>query len=284
MTNQAAITRAINVDSFGFVAGGNVWLVDALNGSDTGDGDVTATIQGAINKASPGDTILILPDTYVENLSVPLNKPNLRLLGIGPRLSVVVAPASGIAATALGPQTHVENIDFVGGDGSVGCSVTGDGFTAKRCKFESADDLGIGLKMVPTAVAGSTASLGVVEECEFAWAATGIELNLDTSAVTQMRVSRCWFHNLSTAAIGEGASGGTCRNLVVEDCTFDDAEDGTAPTAYIALNETTSNTNTGVVTRCSFPTAIDSGKNVVSTGIHWVSNFHTGGVSAAQPS
>lgn len=273
----------------GFATLGNTWYV-APDGHDTANGrDVTKpllTIGRAIARATAGDLILVAPGTYAERFTV--SKDNLTILGLGPRLGVLIQPASGTTTTVTvtGKQVHFGNLDISTFTGTaVGTSIVGDGFTCRGCKFETGDNAGVALDMAGAGTVGLTSSLAVIDDCEIAWCATGIRVNYSAegTACTQSLIRNCWFHNFTAAGIGEDDSAGmTCANLVVKDSVFDDAEDGTAPTAYIKLNG--SNTNTGIVTGCRFPTAIDSGKNLVSTAIHWVGNFHTGGVSAAQPS
>lgn len=266
-----------------------VWLPDgsvSIGGAKTWFVSTATELATAIAALADGDTICMFPGTYASRMTIAKN--SVTIVGLGPRGSVILAPASGTTTTVTvnGQFVTFRNLDITTYTGTaVGTVINGDSFTAIGCKFETDDDAGIALQFAGAGTEGLTASLAVIEGCEFAWAATGIQFTYSVlgTACTQSRVSRCWFHNLSAAAIGEEAGGGmSCANLVVEDCTFDDAEDGTAPTAYILLNGT--NTNTGLVTRCSFPTAIDGGLNLVSTAIHWVSNFHTGGVSTAQPS
>ena len=70
--------------------------------------------------------------------------------------------------------------------------------------------------------------------------------------------------------------------LDIGQCVFLRQEDGTEPTAYILLND--DNGNKGVVWGCTFPSALAGGKNLVSTGLIWTGNLHTGGHSTTQPS
>lgn len=278
----------------------NVYYVNVghANADDDNDGtDPTyplETIQAAVDAAVAGDVIYIAPGEYDEAVTIAAAKSNLTLIGAGGRGAAYIAP-SATNATAL--TVHAEDVTIVNvgceGDGTGrGATVTGRRFRAQGCKFEGgAEALRIGPGTVAQEAAGThgDAADGLLEDCEFAWSDVGLMIAAsDFGAVTQLAVRRCKFHNLPDAAVTEvGAGGGVTasiqfRNLEIADCVFDDEEDGTAPTAFILLND--DNTNTGLVARCAFPTAINSGDNLVSTALHWVSNYHTGGVSAAQPS
>ena len=128
----------------------------------------------------------------------------------------------------------------------------------------------------------------LMDDCEFCWAANCVRLmNSDYGALTQARFLDCKFHNFTASAFEEAdGSGGSAavrfRNLEIGRCTFDDNEGGAAPTKYLSLDD--DNGNDGIVHDCSFPTAINSGLNLVSTALHWVSNRHTGGISTGVPS
>lgn len=281
---------------------GNVLYVngDHVNADDGNDGTdplyPVATVAEAISKAVAGDTIYIAPmeDGYNEAVTIARTKPNLTLIGAGGRGAVFIAPS---AANSTAVTIHADDVTLINvgcdGDGTgSGCVVTGSRFRAYGSKFEGgANGLVIGPGTVAQEAAGThgVGADSLVEDCEFAWStATGVLLKAsDYGACTQNFFRKCKFHNLTAASFEEstgtgGAAGVLFRNLEISDCQFDDMEDGTAPTAWVLLNG--DNANTGIVTRCAFPTAINSGDNLVSTALHWVSNYHTGGISTAQPS
>lgn len=274
--------------------GGPVYFVKS---GGTGNGSSIDQPLSKISTASTllgttqGGLILVLPsDTALDdNFTISQNYTTVACLG--PPKSAAVLPTTApttTTATVTGYKVCMIGMDISTGTGATtrGLLVNGDGFKAYDCKFECGDNLGIAIDLVPSATALLTASDGLLEGCEVAWCAKGIRTNLSTSAVTQFMISRTRFHNCTTWGIGEEISGsGTVRNFEVADCIFDRNEDGSEPTDYIILNRAINiNTNTGIVTRSSFPTAINGGKNTVSTSIIWASNFMSGGISAAQPS
>lgn len=289
-TQVATLGMTLGPQGFlGIPSIGDPWFV-ATDGNDsqgTGAHDPTKpllTITQALALAAAGDVVYVAPGTYAESFTI--SQSHLTIVGMGSLGSVIIQPVAttAVAVTVTGQRVTLVNLDVSAAETTalIGVLVNGDGFVARQCKFETYDNAGTALKFLPSAVSGGTASLFKVIDCEFAWCATGINFFQATSTCTQGRVTRCWFHNCSAAAIAEN-SANAVRNLVVEDCTFDDMEDGSAPTKYIQLPGS-SDLGTGIVTRCSFPTAINGGLNLVSTGIHWVCNYHTGGVSTAQPS
>jgi hypothetical protein len=125
-------------------------------------------------------------------------------------------------------------------------------------------------------------------DCEICWGTNGFRVRCsDFGAATQICLRGCKFHNLTAECVGElvGAGGSaavTFRNFEVTDGTFDDNEGGAAPTKYFLLNG--DNGNDGIAANNRIPAALASGTSLVSTAFHWVSNFHTGGVSTTVPS
>lgn len=285
--------------SIGRVAGtaGKIYYVstDHANADDDNDGTdpeyPLATVGAAVALAVAGDTIYIAPGEYDESVTIARALNNLTLIGAGGRGCAFINPS---ASNSTAMTIHADDVTLinVGCDGvgtGGGAVVTGSRFRAYGCKFEGgANAFIIGPGTVAQEAAGThgVGADSLCEDCEFAWStATGVKLvATDYGAATQNFFRRCKFHNLTAASFEE--SGGTVsirfRNLEISKCIFDDMEDGSAPTKFISLND--DNGNTGIVTNCSFPTAINGGLNLVSTAVHWVSNFHTGGVSGAQPS
>lgn len=284
----------------GFNRPGNVWYVDPLVGSNTSNGgtawgDAKATITAVLAICAASDTILVAPGQLDETVTVPRTLPRLTIIGVGGRGAAYIEPTTEDASGFLchADDVTVINLGMAGEDetSAVACTVTGSRFRAFECKLEGGlNQLVIGPGTVAQEAAGTRGRGAdwLFEDCEFAWGTNGVILTAsDYGAVTQGRLARCHFHNLTTKHVTESTGSGgsaavTFRNIVLEDCTFDDLEDGTAPTNYIDLNA--DNGNTGVVTNCRFPTAINSGLNLVSTAMHWVCNYHTGGISTGQPS
>lgn len=265
-----------------------------------GPGRPFSTITNAVSACPDGGYIYAFPKYdgtgYDETVTIARGKDNVSLIGVGGRGSVFIDPTTEDAGGMVvrGNDLTLRNIGIAAEDdtsGNISLLVTGARFRAYGCKIEGGDEQ---VRIGPTTVALGAASNvetgadSLFEDCEICWGAKGIVLNCtDYGAVTQCFVSRCRFHNLTAAHMDErtgtgGSAAVSFRNLQVSDCLFDDAEGGAAPTRYLLLND--DNGNDGIVTRCSFPTAINGGLNLVSTALHWVSNYHTGGVSTGQPS
>jgi hypothetical protein len=249
------------------------------------------TIQKAVTASRPGTVIFIAPGDYDEAVTIPrTHGGNLSLVAVGGRGSAAIAPST---TNAVALTNHADNVTIVGlglaGNGTgAGLINTGSRLRVRESKIEGGD-IGAQLTLgtVAQIAAGSKGKGADVlcRDCETAWTTTGVLLTAsDYGAVTQVRFVDCLHHNHSAATFEE--SGGSVdiryRNLNIEGSTFGQMEDGTIPTKFISLND--DNGNKGLVTRCTFPVAINSGKNLVSTGLLWVSNYHTGGVSTAQPS
>ena len=258
------------------------------------------TIQAGINAALKGGSVIVYPkgdgSGYDETVTIPRTKPNLSIIGAGGKGAVFIEPSTEDAA---GMVVHADditliNIGVAGEDETVGVyALAGSGsrFRAYGCKFEGSEQQ---VRWGPGTVAQEAAGTHgngadvLLENCEFCWGANGIVLVCtDYGAVTQFRVINPKFHNLSvkhvTEVVGSGGSAAVMfTNLEINGGVFDDLEDGTDPTNYIDLNG--DNANTGIVTKCSFPVALNSGLNLVSTALKWVGNLHPAGLSTGQPS
>lgn len=277
-----------------------IW-VDSTNGSNGFDGSsaqyAVATITKALEMATAGDFIMVLPGQYDESPTVVrTTHSKLTIIGVGNRGSVYIEPSTEDAdgLTVNADDVTIINIGCAAEDDSAGnyaLIVTGSRFRAFGCKFEGGEQqVRFGPGTVAQEAAGTHGRGGdcLFDDCEFAWGTYGfVVVGTDYGAATQVFVQNCRFHNIATACVfevvGSGGSAGVLfRNLQLRDCIFDDSEGGTAPTFYVDLNG--DNANDGIVAGCQFPTAINSGLNLVSTALHWVGNFHTGGISTAQPS
>lgn len=294
----------------GNMPGLNTYLfVDAEHGSDGNSGDFAgasgayASLQTAIDRVNSqslvGAVIWVASGTYAEEITISRPTFNggslsLTIVGAGPRGSVAVE-AQTTNSTAF--TNHADDVTLVNigcaGDGSGnGLTNTGSRLRAYGSKFEG--DTGAAIQLTLGTVAQEAAGTRGVGadtlfvDCETAWSSTGVLLTCtDYGAVTEAFFSGCYHHDHSAASFDESVgSGGSAavlfQGLRINNGVFNDLEDGTAPTAFVLLND--DNANSGIVTQCAFPTAINGGKNIVSTALHWVCNYHTGGVSGAQPS
>lgn len=257
---------------------------------------VTATNAAGLTRALAGaanfTTILLTGGTYEGSFTVPRTVRGLTLMGVGGRAGASIeAVANTPALTNHSDNLTLVNLGLSGFGTGGGLLSTGKRLRAFGCKIEGGVDaviLAVGTVALQDAETQGDSSDALLEDCEFCWSTNGVVLRCsDYGAVTQARLRGCTFHNLDTSHLSERVgSGGTnsvgWRNLVVEDCVFEPAEDGTLPTKFLDLDD--SNDNTGLVTGCAFPTAINGGLNLVSTKCLWVANRHTGGISAAQPS
>lgn len=107
-------------------AAGNVWHVP-------GDFD---TIQEAMDTAASGDTVLVGPATYEENISYGGKAISLRSTA-GPE-ATVIRPTSGRAVDIAGPGAELVGFTITNGQATRGAGVqtSGDGSLIEGCIFE----------------------------------------------------------------------------------------------------------------------------------------------------
>lgn len=309
--NLQAMLHEINrnmpfLRSFG--ATGTSYYVDPTNGSN-GNNDgrslstAFATITYALTKVVAGDSIFCAPGSYDESPTVARTDTptgaalnNITIVGLGGRGAAYIEPSTEDAdgLTVNADDVTLINLGCAAEDDTAGnyaLIVTGSRFRAYGCKFEGGEQqVRIGPGTVAQEAAGTHGHGGdaIFEDCEIAWGTYGfVVVCTDYGAATQILVKNCRFHNIVTACVFEvvgsgGAADVLFRNFELVGNFFDDSEGGTAPTFYCDLNG--DNGNDGIVAGNWFPTAINGGKNLVSTAMHWVSNYHTGGVSTGQPS
>lgn len=248
------------------------------------------SVQSVVDSAQPGDVVYVQPGEYDEAVTVPRAKSNLTIVGLGGRGAAFVAPstANADALTILADDVTVVNLGC-DGDGT-GSGVVNYGRRTRMhgCKVEGgANGLKATLGTVAQIAAGTHGKGDDCwyVDCEFAWNTNGVLIAAsDYGAVTQLRFRECVFHDNSAADFEESGASADIRfrDLDVHGCAFRRQEDGTEPAKHLSLDD--DNGNTGVVSGCYFPTALDGGRNLVSTGLVWAGNLHTGGVSNGQPS
>lgn len=243
-----------------------------------------STIQAAVNAADAGDILYIEPGAYVETVTV---SKRLTLVGLGGRGAAYIEPTAAGAEGMLINASDVTLINLgVAGksDSDYALRVNGNGaakngkrFRAYGCKFEGPT----GTVVLLDGDANYNVSDALFEDCEFAWGGSGILF--DDSGYgypTQIRLRRCWFHNLTAVHVGLAAGGGVV-NLELTDCVHDNDEAGAAPTDYIKVDRAG---DTGIISGCRFATATNaSGVLTIAAGIKWAANATEAGWSTARP-
>lgn len=235
------------------------------------------TIQAAHDAASAGDTLVLAPGSYDEE--VTLSKNNILVIAPSGRGSAFVAPSGSnkTAVTVTGDDVTLIN---------VGCEGDGTGgglhlqattrFRAHGCKIEGGA-VACKLESLAASAVGDT----IFEDCEFAWATDGVNFVVTGGGdpVTQTRFINCLFHNIVTAGI-EAVTTHTADCWLV-DCVFAAQEDGTEPTDYLLLNVAST---TGLVTGCRFATATNAATTLnIAAGVFWMANATNAGWSTAVP-
>lgn len=246
------------------------YYVDPVNGLDTNSGrdwDLAfKTLQAAINARSGfiGQRIYLRPGRYDESVTIPRTNSNLSIIGAGGRGACYIDPST---EDATGLEVRADDVTLVNvgvagedEDAAFALKVSGARFRAYGCKFEGAADqviIGPGtIAQIDDDGTHGDGADGLFVDCEFCWGVDGlIVTSSDYGACTQLRLRDCHFHNLSGVELGENDAGviGAGRNVWVDDCIFDNAEDGTAPSKYIDLD---SAGTTGRIVRPSFLTDV----------------------------
>lgn len=275
---------------------GTIYCVSPA-GDDANDGlswqSPLLTIQAAVDKTGyyNGDRVFIAPGAYDETVTITMDHAGLTLVGCGNRGDVAIAATTEAAVGALvrGNDVTFVNLGVAGEEtAAYSLSFTGDRFRAYSCKLEGS--LIAVLAKAGTAAqhdAGTDGSAAdfLFVDCESAWTAKGFVCQSSTyGAVTQGRISAHRFHDCVTVCLGETdtAGIGAVRDLMVDGCFFDNAEDGTPPTDYIDLNSVGS---TGFITGCALATPTNEADVIqLAAGVLWVANATEAGISTARPS
>lgn len=285
-------------------------FVDSTNGSDENDGKTWTTAFETINKAIEditaydGSVIFLSEGNYDEVIEFSSDCAGLTVIGFGNIGDVTINKADGSSGyvKVRGNDITFININFstaISGDVDYSVKITGDRFSAFGCQFENTNNENIALLLEPANLASQTAgtdgsaSQAIIENCTFCWCDYGIVFKTyytsgegDPSlALTQEWIKNCRFHNVVESCIyGDDTHNvGSVRNLIVENCVFDNLEDGTEPDTYIELDTGTVE-QTGIITNNKFATATNNDSIFkIATNIKWVCNMTEAGVSTTRP-
>jgi hypothetical protein len=302
---EVAGVPTMGIGALPYTEGATYYFVNGTTGSDGNSGEADsplATVGRALTlltSRSQIGIVVIAPGSYDE--SITISRPTagsavLTLVGAGPKGSVALAPTATNASALV---NHADDVTLINvGLAAVGTGValtnTGSRLRLFGCKLENDDGTGKCAQMTLGTVAQEAAGTRgngadcLLSACEFAWAASGIELVCtDYGAVTELQVVNCWFHDLDTNHIYETVgSGGSAAvmfaTLRLSGNIHQTNEAGTAPAKYVLLNG--DNANSGLLCGCTFPQAANGGKVLLSTALVNVGTFFTGGISTGQPS
>ncbi len=241
-----------------------------------------AELRTAIDNAQAGDKIFLRPGQYDPGATaLVVDVANVTLIGQGGRGAAYIeadtAGMEGLQVTA--DDVTLINLGVAGqATSSYALNLNAAArFRAFGCKFEGPT----GTVVLIDGTATDQSADALFEDCEFAWGGSGVLF--DDSAYgypTQMRIRRCWFHNLTAVGVGLAAAGGV-SNLELTDCVFDNAENGTAPTNYIKVDRAG---DSGIVSGCRFATATAAAAVLtIAAAIKWVANATEAGWSTARP-
>lgn len=279
---------------------GRSFYVDNSVGVDTNRNGLSPirpllTISKAVTLLQDFDQVFINPGAYGEDVTIPRSLQYISLIGLGGPGGVVITPEGTDVAGIVNEADDIELVNLdIRGNGTAYSLLNRGSRLHVLASILGSGGLGVVLTEGTAAqVTATTHGIGegpVFEACEFAGVPTGVIITAtDQGYIERIQFLNCWFHDLPVASIEEltgagGAAANRFRELLVHKCIFGpgDKTDGSDPTKWISLDD--SNSNTGQVIDCSFPTAINGGLNLVSTALKWIGNMHPAGISNAQPS
>lgn len=112
---KSACVALLFVSLLSTASSGRTWYIKT---DGTGD---AATIQAAIDASAPGDTVLVAPGTYYENLSITGPHNGICVLSeAGPDVTTVIAKVAGTVADFMGVDTTttLKGFTLTGGTGA----------------------------------------------------------------------------------------------------------------------------------------------------------------------
>lgn len=238
--------------------GGTVWFVDGTNGNDINvfggeagksPSQAFKTIQFAVNQAGDGtgDTIIVFPGTYTENVDVK-TKSDLGIVAahlFGNAKRVAIAPTTGIALTlGAGNRFYARGIRFVG-TSAAGVLTQNEGARFEFCDFTS--DTSHGIRFLGTVDANHTGSGTEFIRCLFReCGGAGIHIEEGTNGAvglypTNVNVYESQFYLNTDDDINDDAAGGALAGFSQWDIARNHfmTKD---KTTYLDLNGTTGGT------------------------------------------
>lgn len=270
--------------------GYRVQYVDAENGSDDNAGlsqsAALATIGEALDRAQSGDTILVAPGTYAENLIVDTDYVQIVGLRSGYGRPDIV-PAAGVALIIRAQGVRLERARFASADDDC-VIVEGNGFEHNDCVFDgslAANKAGIRFKGNATDDA-FTASEGVTQESLIRGNAVGVIFDTGNApgngvGSTHNVIRRCRFIDNTVDIATKDTGGGTysVQDATIEGCFFLDKNKA----VYIDLttaNGGAAGDQTGIIADNFFAADAIAGTQVkmAGTGFAFVGNLGTAGL------
>jgi hypothetical protein len=267
----------------------NVWFVDGDNGRAGNAGNepskAVALPSTAVNKASQWGTVYIRPmqnntyatitnDYYVDNITVPISKAGLSIVGAGPggshyqSVEMKTAVAGSHLITIYAPAVHIEGIRLTGtsqtavtGLANPDLSIIramGDGTTNK-----SNGGLSISNCTFSNAKAGGAVRIDnpwncTIDNSIFHNCFVGVWTSSSVSSTNGMWIKNCQFEgqpaNIDAYIYMTGGSA-NCYGGLIHNCTFQ----GTVPAhasgsikRYISVGDTWTTGAGGLIANCFF--------------------------------
>ncbi len=213
---------------------GNVWWVnDGASGSGTSPEDAFGTIQGAVDRAIAGDTIMVFSGSYDETVTITANYISIIGAQLGGYGRPDLAPAAGVALIVSGQGFTTRHMRFVSAD-SDSVQWHGNGGAAIDCVFDGAAGQAAteaNLRLVGATDSSHSASENLFLDCLFRGSTSGAGIIFQYAlaaaggaAVTDNQIINCRFYangvDLLSATNTNGGGAGIFLNLLVTGCQF----------------------------------------------------------------
>ena len=183
-----------------------------------------ANIQDAIDMASYGDTVMVHPGTYYENIS--FNGKNIILTSTDPNDQAIVESTIISSDIDEDPCTDNGSAVIFNGDENENCILSG--FTVTGSKFGSSVSHGI--------LGGSFANMAeaTIENC-LVTNHSGFGISCLSGEISHCNISRCQLSGI-----------GDCTGAYIHDCTIADNECGILNCQYAIIQNCRVTSNLGV--------------------------------------